>query len=104
MERILADTSVAVDEGRLEHEVAIFADRSDIAEEIARLTSHCDQFGELMQGPGRAHGRKLDFLLQEMGREVNTMGSKVSDVSVTRVVVELKADIERMREQVQNVL
>jgi uncharacterized protein (TIGR00255 family) len=88
----------------VEHEVALFAERTDVAEEVARLDSHCDQFDELMNATGPAHGRKLDFLLQEMAREVNTLGAKTPEVEITRVVVEIKADVERMREQVQNVL
>ena len=104
LEKLLADRDLELDQGRLEHEVALFAERTDVAEELARLTSHCDQFVELMQSTGPSHGRKLDFLLQEMAREVNTLGAKTPEVEVTRSVVELKADVERMREQVQNVL
>lgn len=103
IERITADAGVDLDPGRLEHEVALFADRMDVAEEIARLSSHLDQFGELCQGEGPV-GRKLEFLLQEIGRETNTIGSKCSDVDLTRTVVDMKAAVERMREQVQNVL
>jgi uncharacterized protein (TIGR00255 family) len=104
IQTLLEDRSVPLDEARLEHEVALFAERTDVAEELTRLTSHCDQFDELMQGTGPTHGRKLDFLLQEMAREVNTLGSKTPEVEVTRIVVEMKADVERLREQVQNVL
>lgn len=105
LERLLADRSVDLEPGRLEHEVALFADKSDVAEEVARLAAHCDQFGELMQEEASGLvGRRLDFLLQEMAREANTLGSKSPDVEMTRLVVELKADVERMREQVQNVL
>ncbi|MAQ14629.1 MAG: YicC family protein [Sandaracinus sp.] len=102
--RLLDEQGMSLDEGRLEHEVAVFADRADVAEELARLRSHCDQFVDLMQSTGPTHGRKLDFLLQEMAREVNTIGSKISDADITRLVVEMKADVERMREQVQNIL
>ena len=102
--RLLDEQGMSLDEGRLEHEVALFADRADVAEELARLRSHCDQFVDLMQSTGPSHGRKLDFLLQEMAREVNTIGSKISDADITRLVVEMKADVERMREQVQNIL
>ncbi len=102
--RITSEQNLTLDESRLEHELAIFAERTDTAEEVARLDAHCDQFDELMHGTGLAHGRKLDFLLQEMAREVNTLGSKTPEVEITRVVVEVKADVERMREQVQNVL
>ncbi|MEM9071801.1 MAG: YicC/YloC family endoribonuclease [Myxococcota bacterium] len=104
IDRLLADRKVPVDEARLEHEIAIFAERTDVAEEVARLRSHCNQFSELMQSTGPMHGRKLDFLLQEMGREVNTLGAKTPQIEITRTVVEMKADVERMREQVQNVL
>ncbi len=104
IDRILTEKQVAIDEARLEHEIALYAEKTDVAEEVTRLRSHCDQFSELMQSTGPVHGRKLDFLLQEMGREVNTLGAKTPDIEITRVVVELKADVERMREQVQNVL
>ncbi|MCB9614720.1 MAG: YicC family protein [Sandaracinus sp.] len=102
--RMMSENELKLDETRLEHEVALFAERTDVAEEVARLDAHCDQFDELMHGTGPSHGRKLDFLLQEMAREVNTLGAKTPEVEITRVVVELKADVERMREQVQNVL
>lgn len=102
--RLLDEQGMSLDEGRLEHEVALFADRADVAEELARLRSHCDQFVDLMQSTGPTHGRKLDFLLQEMAREVNTIGAKISDADITRLVVEMKAEVERMREQVQNIL
>jgi uncharacterized protein (TIGR00255 family) len=102
--RMMSEHELALDETRVEHEVALFAERTDVAEEVARLDSHCDQFDELMNATGPAHGRKLDFLLQEMAREVNTLGAKTPEVEITRVVVEIKADVERMREQVQNVL
>lgn len=104
LERLLVERAVDLDPGRLEHEVALFADKSDVAEEVARLAAHCDQFGELMQEASGLVGRRLDFLLQEMAREANTLGSKSPEVEMTRLVIELKADVERMREQVQNVL
>ncbi len=102
--KLLDEQGMSLDEGRLEHEVALYADKADVAEELARLRSHCDQFVDLMQSTGPTHGRKLDFLLQEMAREVNTIGSKISDADITRLVVEMKADVERMREQAQNIL
>ncbi len=102
--KLLDEQGMSLDEGRLEHEVAVYADKADVAEELARLRSHCDQFVDLMQSTGPTHGRKLDFLLQEMAREVNTIGSKISDADITRLVVEMKADVERMREQAQNIL
>lgn len=104
LDRLLAERDLPLDQTRLEHEIALFADRTDVAEEVARLRSHCNQFSELMQGAGPMHGRKLDFLLQEMGREVNTLGAKTPQLEITRMVVEMKADLERMREQIQNVL
>lgn len=88
--------------GRLEQEVALVADRSDITEELVRLASHCDQLSVLLQHTD-AVGRKLDFLLQEMGREVNTIGSKSQHAPIAHLVVALKSELERLREQAQNV-
>ena len=90
------------DEGRLAQEVALFADKSDITEEIVRLRSHLGQFAEYLSSD-EAIGRRLDFLLQEMNREVNTIGSKASDSLISRTVVEVKSELEKLREQVQNV-
>jgi uncharacterized protein (TIGR00255 family) len=101
---LLGTPQVPLDLGRLEHEVALFADRADVAEEIARLHSHFDQLQRALASDEGSVGRKLDFLLQEMAREANTIGSKVADADITLHVVELKAVLERMREQVQNVL
>jgi uncharacterized protein (TIGR00255 family) len=101
---LLDGSAVTLDPGRLEHEVALQADRSDVSEELTRLNSHCQQFGALLGDSDEPIGRRLEFLLQEMGREVNTLGSKVSDLQVTSCVLDLKAELERMREQVQNVL
>lgn len=92
----------ALDATRLAQEVAILADRTDTTEELLRLDSHCDQFTIMMNSDG-AVGRRLDFLLQEMNREANTLGAKVMNASLAHVVVELKAELERIREQVQNV-
>ncbi|MFC1641124.1 YicC/YloC family endoribonuclease [Myxococcota bacterium] len=100
--RLLVDASIPVDAGRLEMELAIMADRSDIAEELVRLSSHFDQFERLLNGED-AVGRRLDFLLQEISREANTVGAKSQDAPLAHLVVELKAETERMREQVQNV-
>ena len=86
---------------RLEQEIAILAERGDVAEECDRLQSHLGQFRETLMQPG-PQGRRLDFLLQEMNREANTIGSKAADVGSVREVVELKAAVERLREQVQN--
>lgn len=101
-ERLRSASDLEVDPGRLEQELALFADRIDVAEELTRLESHCAHFESLL-GAGEAIGRRLDFLLQEMAREANTIGSKSQDVTIAHAVVELKAEIERMREQVQNV-
>ena len=84
-------------------EVAVFAERSDVAEEVTRLASHLDQFEAIVRTVDEAPGRKLEFLVQEMGRETNTIGSKAGDVAVSRHVVEIKAALEKVRELVQNV-
>jgi len=102
LDRLLRDAGVALDSGRLETEVALMADRSDIAEELVRLDSHYDQFEQLLDKDD-AVGRRLDFLLQEVSREVNTVGAKCQDAPVAHLVVALKAEVERLREQVQNV-
>lgn len=90
------------DESRIAAEVAIFADRCSIDEELVRLASHISQMREafMMNQPV---GRKLDFLVQEMNREINTIGSKANDLSITRNVVEIKSEIEKVREQIQNI-
>lgn len=90
------------DPDRLAQEVALLAERSDITEECTRLKSHIQQFRTIIHGRG-PHGRRLDFLLQEMHREVNTLGTKAADATISPVVVEMKADLERLREQVQNI-
>jgi uncharacterized protein (TIGR00255 family) len=102
LERLLDNTGVGVEQGRIETEIAVLADRSDVTEELVRLGSHYVQFGELLD-KDEPVGRRLDFLLQEVGREVNTVGSKSQDAPVAHLVVEMKSEIERMREQVQNV-
>ncbi len=93
---------LTIEPQRLAQEVAVFAERSDVAEELTRLNSHLEQFRALFAAPEPA-GRKLDFLVQEMHREVNTTGSKSASGAMTRLVVQLKAELERIREQVQNV-
>jgi uncharacterized protein (TIGR00255 family) len=93
---------VTVDPARLAQEIAILADRTDVTEEITRLRSHVGQVRALL-GSGEPAGRKLDFLVQEMHREVNTIGSKSQSAEIAAAVVEMKAEVERMREQVQNV-
>lgn len=102
VERLLKDSNVAIDHGRLELELALLADRADVTEELVRLDSHFDQIERLLASD-ELIGRRLDFLLQEVGREVNTVGAKSQDAELSHVVVEMKAEIERMREQVQNV-
>ncbi|MDR1069974.1 MAG: YicC family protein [Gracilibacteraceae bacterium] len=89
------------DEQRLAAEAALFADKADITEETVRLLSHADQF-ETALAAEEPVGRRLDFLLQEIGREVNTIGSKANDALITRIVVDGKCELEKMREQVQN--
>lgn len=91
-----------LDEARLAAEVAIFADRADISEEIVRLNSHLQQLSEIMNQGGPV-GRKLDFLVQEMNREINTIGSKANDLVITNAVVNAKSELEKIREQVQNI-
>jgi uncharacterized protein (TIGR00255 family) len=85
---------------RVLKEIAIWADRCDITEEIVRLKSHIQQFQQDLEGD--KNGRKLDFLVQELLREANTVGSKASEIATTRAVLEVKTEIERIREQVQN--
>ena len=102
LDRLLSETGVQVDPGRLEAEIVILADRSDVIEELVRLDSHFDQFERLLGEDGPV-GRRLDFLLQEIGRESNTIGAKSQDAPIAHLVVEMKAELERIREQVQNV-
>jgi uncharacterized protein (TIGR00255 family) len=101
-ERLRAATELEVDPARLEQEIVLFAERSDVAEELTRLESHCAQFAALLASD-EAVGRRLDFLLQELAREANTVGAKSPDAPIAHAIVEVKAEIERMREQVQNV-
>jgi len=91
-----------VDEVRLAQEVAYLAERSDITEELVRIRSHLNQFREMLDD-SEPVGRKLEFLLQEINREANTIGSKASDAGIAQVAVEIKSELEKMREQVQNV-
>jgi uncharacterized protein (TIGR00255 family) len=95
-------SDIAVDEARLAQEVAIMAERSDITEEIVRFGSHMDQFQDMLKSDDPV-GRKLDFLLQEMNREINTIGSKTGDIEISRSVVEVKSELSRLREQIQNI-
>lgn len=100
MKELLGD--VKVDEQRLLTETAIFADKIAVDEETVRLRSHIAQLNDMMNS-GEAVGRKLDFLIQEMNREANTIGSKCSELEITRTVVEIKSEIEKIREQIQNI-
>ena len=93
---------VEMDAARLAQEVALMADRCDVTEEMVRLSSHFKQFDETLKY-SEPVGRKLDFLMQEMNREVNTIGSKSNDAEITTLVVQIKAEMEKMREQVQNI-
>jgi len=98
----LSELNVTLDPSDLVREVSLFVDRSDVSEEIVRLRSHLQQFAESLQ-LAESSGRKLEFIVQEMGREVNTIGSKASDAEISRYVIEIKSALERIREQIQNV-
>ena len=95
-------SNLPIDETRLAQEVALLAQKSDITEELARLESHLRQFDTILSGGG-VIGRKLDFLMQEMHREANTINSKVDEVKITNIAIEMKTVIEKLREQVQNI-
>ena len=100
LKEVLASTNI--DESRILTEAAIFADKVAVDEETVRLRSHLQQMYGMLHSGG-AVGRKLDFLLQEMNREANTIGSKCTDVQLARIVVEIKAELEKIREQTQNI-
>jgi uncharacterized protein (TIGR00255 family) len=102
VEQALSDLNVTVQPADLLREVSLFADRSDISEEIVRLRSHLQQYEAALMLP-ESSGRKLEFIAQEMGREVNTIGSKANDAEISKLVVEVKTALERIREQIQNV-
>jgi uncharacterized protein (TIGR00255 family) len=99
LREVLADT--AIDEARILAEAAIFADRTAVDEESVRLRSHLTQYREILASQEQM-GRKLDFLTQELNREINTIGSKCQEVEITRLVVDMKAEVEKIREQIQN--
>ena len=101
IKEILEDPNI-IDENRLAQEVAIFADKSNITEEIVRFRSHIEQLKKTVV-KNDSIGRKIDFLIQEMNREVNTMGSKSSNINITNLVVEVKSELEKIREQIQNI-
>ena len=100
LQEVLRDRSV--DEGRVLTEAAVFSERIAVDEETVRLRSHLSQFRKILDTP-EAVGRKLDFLVQEINRECNTIGSKAQDVQIAGVVVEMKSEIEKIREQIQNI-
>ncbi|MBP2644718.1 MAG: hypothetical protein H6Q75_158 [Firmicutes bacterium] len=102
MRDVLATVSVETDEVRILQEAALFADKINITEELVRLNSHLMQLKETLCSDA-AVGRKLDFIIQEVNRETNTIGSKINDYSVANVVVEIKSEIEKIREQIQNI-
>jgi uncharacterized protein (TIGR00255 family) len=104
LQRIAALTKgiVEIDPDRIAQEAAFLADRSDISEEVVRAASHIKQFRTIMNSAEPA-GRKLNFLLQELNREFNTMGSKTANTNVSHIIVEVKSDLEKIREQLQNI-
>ena len=102
LRQVLADNRVTIDENRILTECAIFADRVAVDEELVRLESHFGAFEGFLNSD-EAVGRKLDFLLQEMNRETNTIGSKCSDTEIARLEVEMKSELEKVREQIQNI-
>ena len=102
LRKILADNSVEIDESRLLTECAVWADKIAIDEELVRLRSHFGAFYDIADAPEPA-GRKLDFLMQEMNRETNTIGSKANNARIARIVVNVKGELEKIREQVQNI-
>ena len=102
LNKVLAEVGVRAEEADVVREAAVFADRSDISEEIVRLRSHLEQIDGVMASD-ESQGRKLEFLIQEMFRETNTIGSKANDAEIARHVIEMKTAIERMREMIQNV-
>lgn len=99
----LIGNSVTIPEDRILVEAAIFADKCNITEELTRLNSHMDQMKSIIAQSSQPDGKKLDFLVQEMNREANTIGSKANDITVTNLMLQVKAEIEKIREQVQNI-
>jgi uncharacterized protein (TIGR00255 family) len=100
LEKLLGN--VQLDPARLAQEIAVLADKTDVTEEVVRLRCHINQFNSFLQEQGGV-GRKLDFLIQEFLREVNTLASKINDASIAHRTVDLKSELEKMREQVQNI-
>ena len=102
IENVMEHYNLEIDENRIAQEVALMSDKWDVSEELVRLEAHCEKFRQVMEAK-EASGKRMDFLIQEMNREVNTMGSKVADAQFRWGVVEAKTCIERMREQIQNI-
>lgn len=101
IKELLEDPS-AIDESRIAQEVAIFADKSSITEEVVRFKSHINQLRDTIVSDDSI-GRKMDFLIQEMNRETNTIGSKTSNINITNLVIDIKSELEKIREQIQNI-
>ena len=99
----LLDGNVEIPEDKIALEAAIFADKCSIAEELTRLKSHMDQMETIIEETGQPDGKRLDFLVQEMNREANTIGSKANDLGITETMLKIKAEVEKIREQVQNI-
>lgn len=99
----LIGSNVTIPEDRILVEAAIFADKCSITEELTRLNSHMDQLKQIISESSQPDGKKLDFLVQEMNREANTIGSKANDITITNLMLQVKAEIEKIREQVQNI-
>ena len=102
VQNLVRDQGIAIEAKDLLREVAIYAERADVAEEITRLRAHLDHYAQVIDEP-ESSGRKLEFVVQEMGRETNTIGSKANDVEISRSVVEMKGALEKIRELIQNV-
>ena len=102
IKQLLDDFDVEVAEQRILTEAAVFADKASIDEELVRLATHFDSFREILNSKENS-GRKLDFLLQEINRETNTIASKSGDIEIARIAVDIKAEIEKIREQIQNI-
>ena len=99
---IIGDAGVMIDDGRILTESAVYADKIEITEEVVRIKSHFSQFGKIVREKNPV-GRKLDFLVQEINREINTIGAKSTELEITNRVIEVKSDIEKIREQIQNI-
>ncbi|MDD6042394.1 MAG: YicC family protein [Eubacteriaceae bacterium] len=99
----LLEGNITVPEDRIMVEAAVFADKCNVTEELTRLNSHMDQMKNIIENSKEPDGKKLDFLVQEMNREANTIGSKANDITVTNLMLQVKAEIEKIREQVQNI-